>query len=203
MNGLGIIVVVGSENDTFHFMGENKTPFYTENSKESFFYNEMCGHRFMLENFERFKDKAYIGLEHYRRAFDYTDGFIHELLAFYDIIVKKEHGPFGMDTNLTVLSHCSRHGLNYMNHAKEWISKFPELEEQANLRTHYGCNMFIARPDKYKEMIEDEFRYIDEMMKTPNLQQSEVSYFCETILTPYMIKKHNKNIAIGRTKICL
>lgn len=179
-------------------MGENKTPFYTENSKESFFYNEMCGHRFMLENFERFKDKAYIGLEHYRRAFDYTDEEILDILSDNDIIVKGKHGPYGDNTNLTVLSGCSRHGINYLPQATEWVERFPELKEQADGRTHYGCNIFITTPHKFAEMMEDEFRYIDEMMKAPGLQKGIVGYFCETILTPYIINKHNNRIFEGK-----
>lgn len=198
-----MIAVVGSKDGQFHFMDSNKFMFQCEIDPNNIYYNEMCGHRFLLDNYEQFKNDPYIGLEHYRRAFDYEDKFISEILSVYDIIVKAEHGPYGDDTNLSVLAHCSRHGENYIEHATEWVARFPELQHQASLRTHFGCNMLIARPEKYREMMEEEFSYIDEIMKTPNLKRSEVSYFCETIITPYIIRKHNRNICIGRVKTCL
>ena len=193
-----MIVIVGSRNDTFHFTGPNKTIFHTEDDPDNVYYNEMCGHRYILQNFDRFRNDPYVGLEHYRRAFDFSDAFIRELLSVYDIVVKPEHGPYGSDTNLSVLAHCSRHGLNYLEQAKEWVERFPELREQANGTTHFGCNMMLVKPQKYKEMMEEEFAYVDEIMKTPGLQRSSVSYFCETILTPYIIRKHNRNICVGR-----
>lgn len=127
-----MIVIVGSRNDTFHFTGPNKTIFHTEDDPDNVYYNEMCGHRYILQNFDRFRNDPYVGLEHYRRAFDFSDAFIRELLSVYDIVVKPEHGPYGSDTNLSVLAHCSRHGLNYLEQAKEWVERFPELREQAN-----------------------------------------------------------------------
>lgn len=199
----GLITVVGGTKDDFHFMGENKLIFLREEDPDNFYYNEMCGHKFNLKSYPALIDYKYIGLEHYRRAFDYTDDFIDEVLSVYDIIVKQEHGPYGDHTNLSILKVCSRHGLDYLAQATEWVERFPELKQQAELKTHFGCNMFITRPERYREMMEDEFNYIDEIMKTPNLQQSIVSYFCETILTPFIIKKYNKNIAIGRVKTCL
>lgn len=195
-----MIVVVGSKDNSFSFMGDNKERFFNEGDPNNYYYNELCGHKYILDHFDRFKNDAYVGVEHYRRAFDYSDSFIKELLNVYDIIVKTEHGPYGTDTNLSVLSHCSRHGLNYLEHATQWVERFPELRQQAMEQTHFGCNMFLCRPKKFKEMMEEEFAYIDEMMKTPGLQQSEISYFCETILTPHIIKKHNKNICVGRVK---
>ena len=193
-----MIIIVGSRNDTFHFTAPNKTIFYTEDDQDNFYYNEMCGHKYILQNFDKFRNDPYVGLEHYRRAFDFSDAYIRDLLNFYDIIVKPEHGPYGSDTNLSVLAHCSRHGLDYLEQAKEWVERFPELREQANATTHFGCNMMLVKPQKYKEMMEEEFSYIDEIMKTPNLQRASVSYFCETIITPYIIRKHNKNICVGR-----
>ena len=56
--------------------------------------------------------------------------------------------------------------------------------------------------DKRKDLVftiaVDKNSYVDEIMKTPNLQRSIVSYFCETIITPYIIRKHNRNICVGR-----
>lgn len=195
-----MIVVVGSKENSFSFMDDNKVRFFNEGDPNNYYYNELCGHRYILDRFDQFKNDAYVGVEHYRRAFDYSDSFIKELLNVYEIIVKPEHGPYGSDTNLSVLAHCSRYGLNYLEHATQWVERFPELRPQAMERTHFGCNMFLCRPKKFKEMMEEEFTYIDEMLKTPGLQHSEVSYFCETILTPYIIRKHNRNICVGRVK---
>lgn len=141
------------------------------------------------------------GLEHYRRTFarngkPLTRDDVKEILKDYDIIVKCKHGPYGTHTNLTVLTSCSRHGINYYPKAKQFVDSHPELSEQAYDTTHYGCNMLIAPSDKYKTMLTEEFAYITEMQKSCT-QQSMISYVCETILTPYMIKKHNTNIYIA------
>ena len=141
------------------------------------------------------------GLEHYRRTFarngkPLTRDDVKEILKDYDIIVKCKHGPYGTHTNLTVLTSCSRHGINYYPKAKQFVDSHPELAEQAYDTTHYGCNMLIAPSDKYKTMLTEEFAYITEMQKFCT-QQAMISYFCETILTPYMIKKHNTNIYIA------
>ena len=194
----GMITVVGALDDEFHFLGDNKKKFFVERDPDNFYYNEMCGHRHVLRNIEKYVGLKYVGVEHYRRAFDYTDAEILDILSDNDIIVKGKHGPYGDNTNLTVLSGCSRHGINYLPQATEWVERFPELKEQADGRTHYGCNIFITTPHRFAEMMEDEFRYIDEMMKAPNLQQGIVGYFCETILTPYIINKHNRKIFEGK-----
>lgn len=193
-----MIVVVGSNDKSFSFMGDNKVRFFTEGDPNNFYYNELCGHKYILDHFDQFKNDAYVGVEHYRRAFDYSDQELCDILNGHDIIVKEEHGPYGSETNLSVLAHCSRHGLNYLEHATQWVERFPELRPQAMERTHFGCNMFLCKPKKFKEMMEDEFAYIDEMLKTPGLQQSEISYFCETILTPHIIRKHNRDIFVGK-----
>lgn len=193
-----MIVVVGSNDKSFSFMGDNKVRFFTESDPNNFYYNELCGHKYILDHFDQFKNDAYVGVEHYRRAFDYSDQELRDILNGHDIIVKEEHGPYGSETNLSVLAHCSRHGLNYLEHATQWVERFPELRPQAMERTHFGCNMFLCKPKKFKEMMDEEFTYIDEMLKTPGLQQSEISYFCETILTPHIIRKHNRDIFVGK-----
>lgn len=194
---LGSIVVVGSHSGGFYYVAPNKQKFYCEDDPDNYYYNEMCGYKFLLEHIDKFSDLPYVGLEHYRRAFDYTDKEIKDILKDYDIIVKKEHGPYGSNTNLSVLQGCSRHGLNYLPVAMEWLKLFPELTEQANYNKHFGCNMFITTPEKFKAMMTDEFKYITELLKTPNIPRSALSYFCETILTPYIIRKYNSRIFIG------
>ena len=196
-----MIIVVGGKNDNFFFMGENKTKFFCNDDPDNFYYNEMCGYKFALDNFEKLKDEPYIGLEHYRRAFDCTDKEIREILESFDVIVKNEHGPYGKETNLSVLASCSRYGISYVEQAKRWVWMFPELREQAERRKHWGCNMLVAKPQKFKEMLEDEFGYIEQMMKAPNLQRGAISYFCETILTPYIVRKHCRKILIGKVKM--
>lgn len=196
-----MIVVVGSKENSFSFMGDNKERFFIEGDPNNYYYNELCGHRYILEHFDRFKNDAYVGVEHYRRAFDYSDQELRDILKDNEIIVKDEHGPYGSETNLSVLAHCSRHGFNYLEHATQWVERFPELRPQAMRLTHFGCNMFLCKPAKFKEMMEEEFNYIDEMMKTSGLQQSEISYFCETILTPHIIRKHNREIFVGKVVI--
>lgn len=193
-----MIVVVGSKDNSFSFMGDNKVRFFTESDPNNFYYNELCGHKYILDHFDQFKNDAYVGVEHYRRAFDYSDQELCDILNGHEIIVKEEHGPYGSETNLSVLAHCSRHGLNYLEHATQWVERFPELRRQAMERTHFGCNMFLCKPSKFNDMMEEEFAYIDEMLKTPGLQQSEISYFCETILTPHIIRKHNRDIFVGK-----
>lgn len=196
-----MIVVVGSKDNSFSFMGDNKVRFFTESDPNNFYYNELCGHRYILDNFDQFKNDAYVGVEHYRRAFDYSDQELRDILDGHEIIVKEEHGPYGSETNLSVLAHCSRHGLNYFEHAKKWVERFPELREQAVRMTHYGCNMFMTTPEKFQIMMADEFGYIREFMKEPGLQRSEISYFCETILTPHIIRKYNHDIFVGKVVV--
>ena len=193
-----MIIVVGSREDTFHFMGPNKVAFFHEHDPMNVFYNEMCGYRAMLADFQKIKDEPYVGLEHYRRAFAYSDAEIRDILTGYDVIVKDEHGPYGSLTNLQVLACCSRHWLDYLQKATEWVERFPELREQADRKTHYGCNMMVTTPGKLKAMMEEEFGYIREFLKEPNLQRSIISYFCETILTPHIIRKHNLEIFVGK-----
>lgn len=193
-----MIVVVGSKDAQFPFMGPNKIIYHHEDDPDNVIYNEMCGYRFLLDNFHDFADDPYIGLEHYRRAFAYTDKELRDILSGYEIIVKEEHGPYGEDTNLSVLNWCSRHGLNYYEQARKWVERFPELREQAERKTHYGCNMMVTTPAKLQAMMEEEFGYIRQLLKAPNLQRSIVSYFCETILTPYIIRKHNREIFVGK-----
>ena len=194
---LGYICVVGSHEGVFYYDSPNRHRFYCEDDPNNFYYNEMCGHRYLLEHIDGLVGAPYVGLEHYRRAFNYTDRQIKEILGTHDIIVKNEHGPYGGNTNLTVLRGCSRHGLDYYPVALEWLRKFPELQGQADYNRHYGCNMFITTPVKYRDMMVDEFEYISELLKTPDMPRSALSYFCETILTPYMIRKHHTHIFIG------
>lgn len=196
----GKIIVVGSKDDKFNFMSYNKEKFMREGDPDNFIYNEMCGHKYVLDHFDEFSRRPYIGLEHYGRAFEYTDAEIKEILSAHDIIVKEQH-DLGKWTTLSVLAECSRHRLNYLEQATKWVEMFPELSQQACRHSHYGCNMFITTPARYKAMMEDEFRYIQRMMETPNLQRSIVSYFCETILTPYIIEKHNSKIFIGKVRM--
>lgn len=196
-----MIIVVGSVKSTFHFMAPNKQPFYHETDPNNYYYGEMCGHKLMLDRFIDLKHEPYLGLEHYRRAFDLTDVQIKNILEEFDVIVKEEHGPYGSNTNLSVLSGCSRHGINYVELAKKWVEQFPELKEQADYNKHWGCNMLIAKPEKYKEIMDDEFRIIDELLKTPGLTQSSIGYFCETILTPAMIRKHCKKIYVAPVEL--
>lgn len=195
-----MITIVGSLNSAFPYMAPNKQAFYHETDSNNFYYGEMCGHKWMLDNCDSWNREPYLGLEHYRRAFDLTDAQIKDILEKYDVIVKDEHGPYGNETNLSVLSGCSRHGINYMGLAKKWVEQFPELKEQADYNKHWGCNMLIAKPEKYKEIMEDEFRIINELLKTPGLTQSSIGYFCETILTPAMIRKHCKKIYVAPVK---
>lgn len=195
-----MIVVVGSKEGPFHFMGPNKVRVFHEDDPHGSVYDEMCGYRHFIENFGRFKDDPYAGLEHYRRAFAYTDEEIRDILSGHDIMVKEEHGPFGTLTNLQVLACCSRHGINYLDKATEWVERFPELREQAERNTHYGCNMLIATPKKLLAMMEDEFSYVDEFLKEPELPRSIVGYFCETILTPHIVRKHCREIFFGRVE---
>ena len=196
-----MIVVVGGRDSQFRFMDHNKVKFFHENDPDNFFYNEMCGHKFLLDNLGKYGGDSYIGLEHYRRAFDYSDREINDILKGYEIIVKEEHGPFGECSNLDVLSWCSRHGDDFTKMAREWVDRFPELKEQAERRTHYGCNMFITTPKKYRAMMEDEFAYIREFLKYPGLPRASIGYFCETILTPHIIKKHNRSIFVGSVSV--
>ena len=195
-----MITVVGSVKSTFPFMAPNKNAYYHETDPNNFYYGEMCGHKNMLDRFIDLKREPYLGLEHYRRAFDLTDVQIKDILEEYDVIVKEEHGPYGNNTNLSVLAGCSRHGINYLGLAKKWVEQFPELKEQADYNKHWGCNMLIAKPEKYKEIMEDEFRIINELLKTSELTQSSIGYFCETILTSAMIRKHCKKIYVAPVK---
>lgn len=193
-----MIVIVAGRKDDLAFNATNKVRYDYETDPNSPIYNEMCGHRWLLNNFEEHKNDPYLGLEHYRRAFALSDEKIKLILGESEIIVKEQHGPYGTDTNLTVLSGCSRHGVNYIQQATTWVNRWRELMPTANYNLHYGCNMFITTPQKYKAMMEDEFGYIDEMLKYPNLQPAVIGYFCETILTPYIITKHNKFIYTGK-----
>ena len=196
-----MIAVVGGWNDRFSFIEGAlygaKVPVYHEDYPGSYYYNELCGCRYLLDNTLQQVSGDLAGLEHYRRAFALTEAQKHEILEEYDIIVKNQHGPYGDLTNLTCLAGCSRYGFNYLPESTAWVERWPELSEQANGQLHYGCNMFITTPDRFREMMEDEFTYIDEMMRTPGLKRAEISYFAETILTPYIINKHNKNIYVA------
>lgn len=192
-----MITVVGSRTSTFNYIDDFRRKFFHEDDPNNFYYNEMCGHKYNLEHL----DDDYIGLEHYRRTFarngkPLSRDDVKEILKDYDIIVKGKHGPYGTETNLTVLIGCSRYKLNYYDEAKKFIDSHPELSEQAYDTTHYGCNMLIAPSDKYKTMLTEEFAYITEMQKFCK-QHAMIGYFAETILTPYMIKKHNTNIYIA------
>ena len=195
-----MIVIIGSLKNTFPFMAPNKERVYHETDPNNYYYGEMCGHKWLLDHFIDLKREPYLGLEHYRRAFDLTDTQIKDILEEYDVIVKEEHGPYGNETNLSVLAGCSRHHINYLELAKKWIAQFPELKEQAEYNKHWGCNMLIAKPEKYKEIMDDEFQIINELLKTPELTQSSIGYFCETILTPAMIRKHCKQIYVAPVK---
>ena len=196
-----MITVVGSKDKQFNYIDACRKPFYCESDPNNFYYNEYCGHLYNLAHIEEMGEDGFIGLEHYRRTFA-KDGMpldgdkIRSILKDNDIIVKEKHGPYGKHTNLSVLSGCSRHHINYMNEAVYALNMFPELNKQAYDNTHYGCNMFITTPDKYKLMMEDAKHYIDKLL-TFSKQQSMISYFAETILTPYLITKYNKNIYIG------
>lgn len=195
-----MIKVVGSKvKDTFHYLDDIREPFYTEDDPNNYYYNEICGH---LAND---KQDDIMGLEHYRRTF-FKDGHpmtrkdMEEILSEYDVICKEEHGPYGNHTNLTVLSGCSRHGINYLSDAIFALDMFPELKEQANYNKHYGCNMFIAKGDKYMEMRKELERIVKGMLPVFH-KQSMISYFCETIVTPYLIKKYNKKIYVAEVKV--
>lgn len=192
-----MIVVVGGKNDSFHFMDEFKQRFYHEGDPLSWYYNELCGHKYLLDHFEEYRHEPYLGVEHYRRAFDLSPVDIMSLLRENDIIVKAEHGPYGELSNRDVLGGCSRYGINYLPLADLWLSRWPELREQADRKTHYGCSMFITTPERFREMMAEEFSYIDMMLKSSNLTRASIGYFCETILTPHIIRKHNKKIHIA------
>ena len=193
-----MIVIVAGRKDDLAFNATNKVRYDYETDPDSPIYNEMCGHRWLLDNCEGHKNEPYLGLEHYRRAFDMSDEKIKIILGESEIIVKEQHGPYGDNTNLTVLSGCSRYGINYLQQASAWVNRWKELKPMADFNQHYGCNMFITTPAKYKAMMEDEFGYIGEMLRYPNLQRAVIGYFCETILTPYIINKHNKLIYTGK-----
>lgn len=195
-----MIVVVGSREGEFKFMGPGKVPYYHEDDPNNRYYDEMCGHRWLYEHVGDIFSAA-TGLEHYRRAFKYAPREREEILKDYDIIVKNEHGPFGC-TNLQVMAGCSRYHVNYLKQATAWVKRWPELEEQANYDKHWGCNMMITNPLKYEAMMHAEFQYIDEMLKYPDLQPSVIGYFCETILTPYIIRKFNSRIFVGEVVQC-
>ena len=199
-----MICVVGSKDGPFHFLEgrPEKTRFFCESDPDNVFYNEMCGHKWMFDNIDSLMAEPFLGLEHYRRAFDYSMRDICEALVGCDIILKPQHGPYGEHTNLSVLKICSRHGLDYLEQATRWVERWPELEVQAQKTTHYGANMLITRPKRYKEMMEEEFSYIREMLKAENLQRSIIGYFCETILTPYIVDKYNSNKKFLRVKCC-
>lgn len=194
-----MIVTVGAPGP-FYFMRPDKRIFYHTDDPLNGIYNEMCGHRWLMDHIEWFEHEPYLGLEHYRRAFDHTPEEIDQLLDEHDIIVKNEHGPLGC-TNLQALQCCSRYGINYLPQATQWVERWPELREQAERDRHYGCCMFITRPDRYKEMMSDAFKYIDEMLKYPNLQRSVIGYFCELILVPFIVKAHNRDIFVGRVTV--
>lgn len=187
-----MITVVGSIQDKFNCLDEIRVPFYHENDRNSYYYNEYCGHLYNLAHIEEHKD--FVGLEHFRRTF-MKDGFpisasgINDILNDYDIIVKEKHGPFDNHTNLTVLNVASRHLMRYGTEAEYALTLFPELNEQANLNTHYGCNMFIARPGIYKKIVSDAKDYLDVLLKVCR-QRSMLAYFTETIVTPYLIDKY-------------
>lgn len=193
-----MIAVVGSRTDSFPFMAGAtygcKTVVYHEDDAYSFYYNELCGCRFLLDNRALLAGGDLAGLEHYRRAFLLTEAQKRVILEEYDVIVKNQHGPYGNLTNLTCLHGCSRYGIDYFEQASRWVEKWPELAEQANGSLHYGCNMFICKPTKFVEMMEHEFAYIDEMLHERRLSRAVISYFAETILTPYIIDTHCNKI---------
>ena len=197
-----MIAVVGSREDTFHFMSDpDKVAVFHEDYPESYYTNELCGARYLLEHVPSPDASTVYGLEHYRRAFCLSPDERSEILRSYDIIVKNPHGPYGTLTNLTCLQGCSRYGIDYLPLATEWVKRWPELRPQAEANTHWGCNIFITTPDKFYDMMEDEFRYIDAMLDYPELTRSSISYFAETILTPYIVRKHNRNIYVATVAI--
>jgi hypothetical protein len=195
----GIITVVGSRSDPFNCLGGIRQPFYSEDDPGSFYYNEYCGHLYNLGHVSM--DAPFIGLEHYRRTF-VQDGrplgsdTINAILDHSDIIVKQKHGPYGTYTNLTVHAACSRHGLNYMAEARQALAVFPELRKQADDTTHYGCNIFIARPATYVNMVSEAKDMLDVLLKICK-QRSFLAYFTETIITPYLIGKYCKDVHIA------
>jgi hypothetical protein len=193
----GVVVSVGGRKDRFCRSRNACVRYYHEDDENSFYYDEMCGHRWLLGVVGGLMDRPFVGLEHYRRYFDMSAEEICRVLQTHDCIVKDLHGPYGTMSNLEVLGGCSRHHINYLPLARGWVERFPELQEQASATTHWGCSMLICRPDKYREIMEDEFRIIDELLKTPGLTKSSIGYFCETILTPAMIRKHCKNPYVG------
>lgn len=194
-----MIAVVGSHKDEFYFDdGLTKVRVYHDDDPQSTLYNEMCGHRHLLTNWETYSKDEYCGLEHYRRAFDLTPEQIKSVLKDHEVIVKEMHGPYEDNTNLTVLSGCSRYGINYFPQASAWVNRWKELKPMAGFNQHYGCNMFIASSSKYKAMADDIMSYVEEMLKYPMLPRAIIGYFAETILTPYVICKHNKYIYIAK-----
>lgn len=198
----GQIVVVGGRRDRFPYLDATKIQYFHESDPDSVYYDEICGHKFLLSMVRDFMDLPYVGLEHYRRAFDLTPEQIKDILdRGYDCIVKDLHGPYGEMSNLQVLHGCSRHHIDYYSLARKWVELFPELREQAESKTHWGCNMMICRPEKYLEIMQDEFEIIGELLKTPGLTKSSVGYFCETILTPAMIRKHCRRVYVAPVKV--
>lgn len=193
-----MIAIVGSKNGEYHFLREGTVRVNHEDDPNSLYYEELCGHRWLLSRIDSLMDEPYLGLEHYRRRWMYTPAEIDVLLDKHDIIVKGRHGPFPPDTNLTVLRRCSRYHLDYSAHATEWVNRWPELRKYADDTTHYGCNMILCRPQKYGEMMEDEFGYVEAMLRTPGVQRAEISYFTETILSQYIIHKYNADIFVGQ-----
>ena len=195
-----MIAVVGSHTDNFKFDdGYTKVRVYHDDDPQSPIYNEMCGHRHLLDNWDQYSHDVYCGLEHYRRAFGLSPTQIIDILTGdHEVIVKEQHGPYGDNTNLSVLAGCSRYHINYLPQAQAWVNRWKELRPMANFNQHYGCNMFIALSHKYKAMADDIMSYVEEMLKYPVLPQGIIGYFCETILTPYVITKHNKRIYIAR-----
>lgn len=200
----GQIVVVGGRRDKYPYLRADKIQYFHESDPDSIYYDEMCGHRFLLKMVYDLMDLPYVGLEHYRRAFDLTPEQINHILdQGYDCIVKELHGPYGDQTNLQVLHGCSRHHIDYYPLARKWVDWFPELKEQAESKTHWGCNMMICRPLKYLEIMKDEFEIIDYLLKTnsDDLTMSSIGYFCETILTPAMIRKHCRHVYVAPVKV--
>lgn len=196
-----MLIVVGSRFSEFPFITKTKYKFYCEEDPNNFLYNEMCGHKFLLDHIDDLMTEPYLGLEHYRRAFSLTDPEIREILDKEEVIVKAEHGPYGELSNRDVLGGCSRYGINYLPLADKWLSRWPELREQADRKTHFGCSMLIAKPERYREMMEDEFSYIDRMLQDDGLTRASIGYFCETILTPHIIRKHNTAIHVAPVEV--
>lgn len=193
-----MIAVVGSREGEFPFISDpDKVAVFHEDYPESYYTNELCGARYLLEHVPSPEAATVCGLEHYRRAFWLSPEERRAILRRYDIIVKNPHGPYGTLTNLTCLKGCSRYGLDYLPIATEWVKRWPELRPQAEANTHWGCNMFLTNPDRFYDMMEEEFRYIDAMLEYPEITRSSISYFAETILTPYIIHKHNRNIYVA------